>query len=131
MNLLGLRFIVSRISSEHAEIRARDPPDGTAVAFQFPDLTAIRPFQWWRRLDPVVTFFSKDHPMKRFLATALIIGVSSFGLVGCEEKTEDKKVETVTTPKGKETVTETTRVEKSGDQKDDKTVPPATPETPK
>ena len=26
--------------------------------------------------------------MKRFLASALIVGISTFGLVGCEEKTE-------------------------------------------
>ncbi len=57
--------------------------------------------------------------MKRLLASALIIGVSTFGLVGCEQKTEDKVVKESTTPGGGK-VKETTDVktEKSGDAKD-------------
>ena len=36
--------------------------------------------------------------MKRFLASALIISVSTFALVGCDQTSTDKKVEEVKTP---------------------------------
>ncbi len=57
--------------------------------------------------------------MKRLLASALIVGVSSIGLVGCEEKTEKKETTTVTTPKGSDTVTTTTTEKKTGNEKTD------------
>ncbi len=52
--------------------------------------------------------------MKRFLASALIIGVSTFGLVGCEDKAENKVKETVSGPDGKTTTTIDKKVESSG-----------------
>jgi hypothetical protein len=71
--------------------------------------------------------------MKRFLASALIIGVSTFGLVGCEDKAENKVKETSTGPGGTTTTTIDKKVESSGNN------PPAnsagetakTPEAPK
>ncbi len=62
--------------------------------------------------------------MKRFLASALIIGVSTFGLVGCEEKSEVKKTTEVSTPSGTEKVTDKTTVEKTGDAKTNSTEAP-------
>ncbi len=67
--------------------------------------------------------------MKRFLASSLIIGVSTFGLVGCEQKTEDKVKETSTTPGGKVEKTTEVKIEKSGDAKDP--APTAPVEAPK
>jgi hypothetical protein len=55
--------------------------------------------------------------MKRFLASALIIGVSTFGLVGCEEKKEVETVTKIKTPEGDKTITDKTTVESTGDQK--------------
>jgi hypothetical protein len=55
--------------------------------------------------------------MKRFLASALIIGVSSFGLVGCEERTEVKKVTEINGPGGSKKITDSEKVEATGDQK--------------
>jgi hypothetical protein len=56
--------------------------------------------------------------MKRLLASALIIGVSTFSIVGCDQatKTEDKQV--ITTPGGSETKTIRTEDKKSGDLKE-------------
>jgi hypothetical protein len=56
--------------------------------------------------------------MKRFIASALIVGVSTFGLVGCEQKSEDKTVTETSTPGGKIKETKTDKVEKTGDAKD-------------
>ncbi len=57
--------------------------------------------------------------MKRFLALALIIGVSTFGLVGCEEKAAVKTETTTTTPGGgKIKEVDEHKIEKSGDAKD-------------
>ena len=73
-----------------------------------------------------------QHTMKRFLASALIVGVSTFGLVGCEEKSEVKTKTESTTPGGSETVTDTKKIEKTGDAKDGGAMAPSTPtETPK
>jgi hypothetical protein len=70
--------------------------------------------------------------MKRFMASTLIIGVSTFGLVGCEQKTEDKTVRTSETPGGgKVKETESVKIEKSGDAKDPAPVTTPAPETPK
>ncbi len=55
--------------------------------------------------------------MKRLLASALIVGVSTFGVVGCEEKTETKTVSEVKTPDGTKKVTDKTTTEATGDQK--------------
>ena len=68
--------------------------------------------------------------MKRFLASALIVGVSTFGLVGCDQKTETKDQKVITTPSGSEKITTTTEDKKTGDAKDPA---PATPpvESPK
>jgi hypothetical protein len=65
--------------------------------------------------------------MKRFLALALLIGGSTFGVVGCTETTEVKKVEEVKGPEGTKKITDKTTIEATGDQKG--TTP--TPETPK
>jgi hypothetical protein len=114
-------------------IPSRRRPMAWRLRYEHLDLTAIRHLQWLRRLDPVVTFLSKGNPMKRFLASALIIGISSFGLVGCEEKAKDQIKETTTTPGGSTTTTTTVEEKKTGDHKDsekEKTVP-VTPETPK
>jgi hypothetical protein len=56
--------------------------------------------------------------MKRFLASALIVGVSTFGLVGCDQTTTEKKTDEVNTPSGKVKATTETKIEKSGDAKD-------------
>jgi hypothetical protein len=71
--------------------------------------------------------------MKRFLASTLIIGVSTFGLVGCEEKSKVEDVKTIKTPGGTDKVTTTVEEKKTGDQKDNAPTAPATPapETPK
>jgi len=55
--------------------------------------------------------------MKRFLAAALIVGVSTFGLVGCEDKGEVKKVEEIKTPEGTNKTTDTHKVETTGGDK--------------
>ncbi len=56
--------------------------------------------------------------MKRFIATSLIIGVSTFGLVGCDEKSESTTKQEVKTPNGSETKTIKVEDAKSGDMKD-------------
>lgn len=54
--------------------------------------------------------------MKRFLALSLILGVTSFGLVGCgEETTKVEDTATVETPGGESTTTTTTETTKSGE----------------
>jgi len=71
--------------------------------------------------------------MKRFLSAALVAGIFStttIGLVGCGEKAEVTKQETVSAPGGTTTTTETQKIESKGDN------PPAnsagqTAETPK
>jgi len=56
--------------------------------------------------------------MKRFLSTAMILGIlSPFGLVGCAEKSKVEESQTVSTPGGSETTTTTTEVKKTGDEK--------------
>ena len=40
--------------------------------------------------------------MKRILASALIIGVSTFGMIGCEQKSEVTDQKTVKTPNGED-----------------------------
>ncbi len=52
--------------------------------------------------------------MKRTLASALILGVCSLGLVGCGEESKVKEKETVTTPEGSTTTTTEKKVESSG-----------------
>ena len=69
--------------------------------------------------------------MKRFLASALIIGVSTFGLVGCDEKSEVKKETEIKTPGGSDKITTTTEEKKTGDAKDNAATPPPTTEAPK
>jgi hypothetical protein len=56
--------------------------------------------------------------MKRLLAAALIVGVSTFGLVGCDQKTEVEKKTTVTTPTGSTTDTVKETVKKTGTDKE-------------
>ena len=55
--------------------------------------------------------------MKRLLASALIVGVSTFGVVGCEQKTETKNVSETKTPDGTKKVTDKQTIEATGDQK--------------
>ncbi len=57
-------------------------------------------------------------PMKRILASALLVGISSFGLVGCDQKSEEKVEKTVTTPGGTDKVTTTVEDKKTGDMKE-------------
>ena len=52
--------------------------------------------------------------MKRFIASAVIFGVCSIGLVGCAEKESAKKETTVTTPGGTTTIKTETDVKKTG-----------------
>jgi len=53
--------------------------------------------------------------MKRFLALSMILGVTSFGLVGCGEESKVTETTTATTPDGETKVTEETKVETSGE----------------
>ena len=55
--------------------------------------------------------------MKRFIASALVLGLLSFtttGLVGCGEETKVKEKETVTSPTGSTTTVNEHKVESSG-----------------
>jgi len=57
----------------------------------------------------------ESQPMKRLLASALILGLfSTVGLVGCGEKAETKSEVTTSTPGGKTTETSTTEVKQTG-----------------
>lgn len=65
--------------------------------------------------------------MKRFLASALIVGVSTFGLVGCEDTSKVETKTTTETPSGTTTEKKTEEIKQSGE------APPApatTPEAP-
>lgn len=53
--------------------------------------------------------------MKRALSGFAMLCVLALGTVGCSEKATVTKEETVTTPGGSTTVTETKEVEKTGD----------------
>jgi len=56
--------------------------------------------------------------MKRFLASALVLSsFSLFAFVGCEDKAEVKKTDTVSTPDGKTTTTDTHKIESTGGDK--------------
>ena len=67
----------------------------------------------------MLSFLSEgQQTMKRFLASALIVGVSTFGLVGCDQKSEVKEQTTVKTPAGTDTITKTTEEKQTGDAKD-------------
>ena len=55
--------------------------------------------------------------MQRFLASALIVGLTTIGLVGCEEKTEVKKTTEINTPDGTKKITDKQTTESTGDQK--------------
>ena len=55
--------------------------------------------------------------MKRYIASALVLGLLSFttvGLVGCGEQATTKTQETVKTPEGTTTTTDKHTVESSG-----------------
>ena len=66
--------------------------------------------------------------MKRLLASALIVGVSTFGVVGCDQTTQVKDEKTVKTPNGSEKITNTTEIKKTGDAKEPApTTPPDAP----
>lgn len=64
--------------------------------------------------------------MKRFLASALILGASTIGMVGCEEKSKVEDVKTIKTPSGSDKVTTTVEEKKTGDAKDNATTPTTT-----
>lgn len=54
--------------------------------------------------------------MKKLLSIALILGsLSPLGLVGCGEEAKVETKETVSTPEGSTTTTETKKVESSGE----------------
>ena len=61
--------------------------------------------------------------MKRFLASALIIGVSTFGLVGCDEKSQTKTTTESKGPEGSVKETDTKTIQKTGNEKDNATTP--------
>src|SRR5215208_57528 len=52
--------------------------------------------------------------MKRVLASALIVGVSLFGLAGCGEESKVESTDKVSTPTGTTEVTKEVKVEQSG-----------------
>jgi hypothetical protein len=56
--------------------------------------------------------------MKRILVCILFVFGLSAGIVGCSEKTQVKKTETVNTPGGSDTKTTTIEDKKTGDMKD-------------
>jgi hypothetical protein len=63
--------------------------------------------------------------MKRFLSTALILGVCSpFGLLGCAEESKTTKEVEVSSPGGTSTTTQESKVEKQGENP-----PPISPGT--
>jgi hypothetical protein len=53
--------------------------------------------------------------MKRFLTLSVILGVTSFGLVGCGEESKVEEKTTVETPGGSTEVKKETSVNKSGE----------------
>ena len=54
--------------------------------------------------------------MKRFLTTAMILGLfAPFGLVGCADKAKVETSETVATPSGTTTTTDTKEVKSTGE----------------
>lgn len=54
--------------------------------------------------------------MKRFLASALVLGlVSGLGLVGCGEESKTESKTTVSTPSGTDTKTVTVKEKTTGD----------------
>jgi len=54
--------------------------------------------------------------MKRFLATALVLGLMSpLGLVGCSDKAKVETTETIKTPGGQTETTKSTEVKSSGE----------------
>jgi len=54
--------------------------------------------------------------MKRFLTTALILGVfSPLGMVGCADKAKEETQTTIETPGGKSTITDTKEVKSTGE----------------
>jgi hypothetical protein len=68
--------------------------------------------------------------MKRFLTLSVILGVTSFGLVGCGEESKVEETQKVTTPEGsKEVKTETSTTEKGNAPATPpaETTPPAEP----
>ena len=53
--------------------------------------------------------------MKRFCAVCFVGLILFGGVVGCEKKNEVKKETTVTTPEGETTTTQSSKVERSGE----------------
>lgn len=53
--------------------------------------------------------------MKRLLALSLIVGISTFGLAGCGEKTEVKEKEVVSGPGGTTTTETNKSIKSTGD----------------
>jgi hypothetical protein len=62
----------------------------------------------------VITKLRKVAVMKRFIASAIILGVCSVGLFGCAEKETAKKEATISTPGGTTTIKTETDVKKTG-----------------
>jgi hypothetical protein len=62
--------------------------------------------------------------MKRFLASAFIIGVSTFGVVGCDQTTKTEDTTKTTGPGGSDTKKIIVEEKKSGDAKDPAPVTP-------
>ena len=66
--------------------------------------------------------------MRRMLASALVLGIfSTVGLIGCGEEASIEKQTEVTTPGGTTTTTQSTEVEKSGDNAPPAATPGTTP----
>ncbi len=66
--------------------------------------------------------------MKRFLALALLIGGSTFGVVGCDQKSRrPRRARRSRLLGGSTTIKDKETVEKTGDHKTDATPSPETP----
>jgi hypothetical protein len=103
------------------EALSREPRKNSIVAQGLPcDNSSCRyPDAFNRRiLGMLALVLSRITIMKRFIASALIIGVSTIGLVGCEQKSEVTDQKVIKTPGGTDTVTTKIEEKKTGDAKD-------------
>jgi hypothetical protein len=57
---------------------------------------------------------TEEQTMKRFFALCMILSLAA-AFVGCDKKSEVKSKTTITTPEGSATVTDTQKVETSGE----------------
>ncbi len=69
--------------------------------------------------------------MKRLIASALLVGVSTFGFVGCDQTTKTESVTKTSGPEGSDTKKVKVEETKTGDAKDPAPSTPSTTEAPK